>query len=72
MKIILEINGWRKEKDVPEYLIYKGRIESILTAPLDIFVRDRDIVTMHPEKTIMFYYRGKTSKEGYPIFSYYL
>ena len=70
MKIILDLSGWTKEENVPKYTIDSGRIEVILSPPLDLFIREGDMVPKDNTKTVMFQHKGKRDKHGLPIFQY--
>ena len=67
MKIIAEVNGWRKEIDVDPDLARRGRLivdfnPGISLTPSQVHKPIRDYFV-----TIQVYYKGK-SKDGLPVF----
>jgi len=67
MKIIADVNGWRKEMDIDDDLARKGRFVvdfnpciSLTSVQVHKPVRDYSV-------SVMVFYKGK-SKEGLPVF----
>lgn len=69
MEIILDLNGWRKTKDVPEYLVDKGVIEIPILPPLDLSINPRKAVKVPEGKIVTFYSTGKRVN-GRPLFKF--
>ena len=70
MKIVLDLDGWRKKIEIAEYLLFRGYIEIELYPPIDCLVRDADkIVTPFAIPRVIFRYTKKDSS-GVPIFRY--
>ena len=71
MKILLDIDGWRKEE---KFLgsVLSGRVEVVLYPPMDILAREEGTKPT-PENLnavkVVFEYRGK-HKGSQPIFEY--
>ena len=73
MKILLDIDGWRKESTFFGRIL-SGRVEIGLYAPLNILVarneREKPIPETLEAIKVVFEYRGKNSSRGLPIFEY--
>lgn len=69
MKILLELNGWFKEEDIPRYELASGRVRATLYPPMNILVADKLDIPKQNISSIMFTYLGK-QKDGLPVFQY--
>jgi len=69
MKILLELNGWFKEEDIPRYSLGRGRVEATLYPPMNMLASDRYLPAKDNGTNIIFTYSGK-HKNGMPIFQY--
>ena len=67
MKILLDLNGWRKEEQFFGSVL-SGRIEVVLHPPIDILVKSKEVEPSHAVWAA-FEYRGK-NKGNLPIFEY--
>lgn len=69
MEIILDLNGWKRVEDVPEYVVDRGAIEIKLLPPLDLNINPRKAVKVPEGKIVTFYSTGERVK-GRPLFKF--
>jgi hypothetical protein len=53
MKIIANINGWKKEIEAPPSAFYKGYFFIVIFPPLEVVVRKSDMVTQGNTTKVM-------------------
>jgi hypothetical protein len=72
MKIVLEMDGWRKVEDVAEYQVRNGTITMGVFYPMLVLVTDPEAPVKNPlaAVSVNFYSTGEKTVGGMPIFAH--
>ena len=73
MRILLELQGWRKTIEIDNWMIRRGYVEVALHPPTQCLCSPKDLINipMSTAKTVRFFYAGQvTKKAGLRIFRY--
>lgn len=71
MKIVLDLDGWRKVEEVNPFQVQSGKITMSVFYPLSILIPDAEAVIREPAAvSAVFYYTGEKTSGGLPIFQY--
>lgn len=71
MKIVLDLDGWRKVEDVAEYQLRGGAITLGVHYPLSVLVTDPEAPIKHPAAiSVTFWHTGEKTVGGMPVFIY--
>ena len=68
MKILLDLDGWEKEIDIPSYIAGRRYVEAVLHKPLNVLA-NREAKPINTTTNVLFVYHGKR-RNNLPVYQY--